>query len=440
VLDRQSHGVGSRQAAWHHRAVIVPDPGDLQDLVRDLHRQATPWAPAGLGTRLDWGAPLQPGCTVLSAARLSGIREHNPGDFVVRVGAGTPLLELQAELARHQQWLAVDLPPATMAAHNAGHSDNADSAENSASAGGSIGGLVARGLAGGYRQRYLGIRDQLIGIAILRADGVAARAGGKVVKNVAGYDLMRLFTASWGSLGLITELTLRTMPLPPVRAALLLRGPATALIERVALLLRSGLSPERLDLWSPALAAAAGLEAVPHLLLALGSVSHASLEAQIAVGRTAAGPLPCSTLEAETLAALLSGSRPEAGASRSAADPAAWLLRLAVTPSRAAELIDHPDLAGIAINQAAASGLATAWAAADSLTIAQVLELRRLCIGLGGHLTVLRQPASGINAWEDAPSRPLIEAVKARFDPLGQLAPGRLPGVARPQRAGAPAC
>lgn len=407
--------------------MIVPDPGDLQDLVRDLHRQATPWVPAGLGTRLDWGAPLQT-CVVLSAARLRGITEHNPGDFVVRVEAGTPLLELQAELARHRQWLAVDPPPATAAPADTGAND-----------GGSIGGLVARGLAGGYRQRYLGIRDQLIGIRIIRADGVAARAGGKVVKNVAGYDLMRLFTGSWGSLGLITELTLRTMPLPQVRGALLLRGPATKLIEQVAVLLRSGLSPERLDLWSPVLATAAGLAAEPHLLIALGSVSPSSLDAQIGVGRSAAGPLPCTTLDAEALAALLSDTRPEASASRSAADPAAWLLRLAVTPSRGADLIDHPAAGSMAIDLAAASGLATAWAAANALTAPQVQELRRHCSGLGGHLTVLRQPAGSINAWEDAPSRPLIEAVKARFDPLGQLAPGRLPGVARPQVAGAPA-
>ncbi|MFM8660473.1 MAG: FAD-binding oxidoreductase [Cyanobium sp.] len=409
--------------------MICPEPSELQELVRDLHRQATPWLPAGSGSRLAWGAAVQAGPgqsepLVLSTARLNRILSFSPEDFTVTVQAGTPLVALQQELAHHRQWLALDWPWGS---------------RPDGRASGSVGGLVARGLAGGYRQRYLGIRDQLIGIRILRADGVAARAGGKVVKNVAGYDLMRLFTASWGSLGLITELTLRTMPLPPVRAALLLRGPATALIERVALLLRSGLSPERLDLWSPALAAAAGLEEAPHLLIALGSVSLASLEAQIAVGRSAAGPLACTTLEAEALASLLSRTRPEAGASRSAADPAAWLLRLAVTPSRAAELIDYPDLAGIAINQAAASGLATAWAAANALTIAQVLELRRLCIELGGHLTVLRQPASGINAWEDAPSRPLIEAVKARFDPLGQLAPGRLPGVARPQRAGAPA-
>ncbi len=89
---------------------------------------------------------------------------------------------------------------------------------------GSIGGLVARGLAGGYRQRYLGVRDQLIGIALLRADGTAARAGGKVVKNVAGYDLMRPLCGSWGSLGLITAVTLRTQPIPPQRRGLRLHG------------------------------------------------------------------------------------------------------------------------------------------------------------------------------------------------------------------------
>jgi glycolate oxidase FAD binding subunit len=79
---------------------------------------------------------------------------------------------------------------------------------------------VARGLAGGLRQRYLGVRDQLIGIELLRADGTRARAGGKVVKNVAGYDLMRLLTGSWGSLALITAVTLRTQPQPPERRCL----------------------------------------------------------------------------------------------------------------------------------------------------------------------------------------------------------------------------
>ncbi len=172
--------------------MISPEPSELQELVRDLHQQASPWCPAGLGSRLHWGPPAQAG-DYISTAKLDRIVEHSAGDFTVTVEAGMPLAALQAELGATNQWLAVDAP------WGSGHA-------------GSVGGLVARGLAGGLRQRYLGIRDQLIGIEVLRTDGTTAQAGGSVVKNVAGYDLMRLFCGSWGSLGLITKLTLRTFP------------------------------------------------------------------------------------------------------------------------------------------------------------------------------------------------------------------------------------
>jgi glycolate oxidase FAD binding subunit len=110
-------------------------------------------------------------------------------------------------------------------------------------------------MAGGLRQRYLGVRDQLIGLALLRADGTAAKAGGKVVKNVAGYDLMRLFTGSWGSLGLITELTLRTFPRPLRRRGLLLQGALPALEQLRRHCLGSALMPELIDWMNFSLAA-----------------------------------------------------------------------------------------------------------------------------------------------------------------------------------------
>jgi len=417
--------------------VFQPDAGDLQDLVQDLHRQGTPWLPAGLGSRLDWGAPVRQPCTVVSTAGLRGIREHNRGDFTLTVAAGTPLVEIREALAPHRQWLAVDAPFVTPGA-----------------AQGSIGGLVARGLAGGYRQRYLGVRDQLIGIRILRSDGVAANAGGKVVKNVAGYDLMRLFAGSWGSLGLITAVTLRTMPLPQHRAGLLLRGPLETLVEQVGVLLRSGLSPERIDLWSATLAAAAGLGGEPVLLLGLASVNAACLEEQLD-GLASAPDIRRQRCQSGELEALLAAARlpaqpaanhpqdgPSAGglATRvGGTDPAAWLLRLGVTPTRIGELLKLEELADLPVDLAAGSGLGMAWGTATALTAARVEALRRHCRAMGGHLAVLRQPpatdpgsTSPIPAWEDAPSRALIELVKARFDPKLQLAPGRLPGVARP--------
>jgi len=397
-------------------AILQPQATELAALVQALHAEARPWLPAGQASRLGWGAAVAPACTVVSSKALNRILEHNPGDFTIRVEAGTPLETVQQALAEQGQWLAVDRPWGS-----------------GALGGGSIGGLVARGLTGGYRQRYLGIRDQLIGIGLMRADGVSAKAGGQVVKNVAGYDLMRLFTGSWGSLGLITEVTLRTMPLPPRRSGLLVQGPLSQLTPLGEWLLNSSLTPERIDWWSPALAAAAGLAPLPLLLLGLASVDALTMAAQ-QTAIAAQTDLACEVLTAERLGELL------AVAGGGEAPPPAWLLRPGVNPAQAPALLAAPELRGIALELGAGSGLGVAWAGAPgdsraaqgTLNPDEVASLRRRCLALGGHLTILSQPeGSLLNAWEDAPSRPLIERIKDQFDGLGQLAPGRLPGVAR---------
>mgnify|MGYP002654402294 CR=1 FL=1 len=389
--------------------MITPEPRELQELVRELHRRSAPWLPAGLGTRLHWGPPVQPAPdenqpTVVSTARLNRVLEHNPGDFTITVEAGTPLQAVQEALARHRQWLAVDWPWG-------GRASGAGS--------GSVGGLVARGLAGGYRQRYLGIRDQLIGISLLRTDGIAARAGGKVVKNVAGYDLMRLLCGSWGSLALITDVTLRTLPVPPERRGLWLEGPLPDLVRLSRWLLNSSLSPERVEWLRMA-------DAAPGVLVSLASISPQTLEEQVTCIAGKAQEHGCSSqaLSPEEVLVRLDQGR---GSGR-ATD---WLLRLGVRPDRGADLLEEQALAGIPVVLGAASGLAMAWADARCMPAYRVESLRRRCQELGGFLTVLCQPAeSSIPAWLDAPSRPLIEAVKRQFDPRQQLGRGRLPGVA----------
>ena len=207
--------------------LLTPDRGDLAEQIREFHRQASPWVPAGLGNHLHWGPPLPQPSPALSCTNLNRIIEHAVEDFTVTVEAGLPLADLQAALAEKNQWLAID-PPLAGAS--------------------SIGGLVARGLSGRLRHRYLNLRDQIIGISLLRADGTGAKAGGRVVKNVAGYDLMRLFCGSWGSLGLITELSLRTQPIPPLRQLLRAEGGAAGLQQlRQQLLLQSPLALELLE-------------------------------------------------------------------------------------------------------------------------------------------------------------------------------------------------
>jgi glycolate oxidase FAD binding subunit len=384
---------------------MTPEPSELQELVRTLHQQATTWLPAGLGSRLDWGPPVSPGSAVVSCQKLNQILEHSPGDFTVRVQAGTPLVELQEALAHHRQWLAVDAPW--------GQSSQ-----------GSVGGLVARGLAGGFRQRYMGVRDQVIGISLLRADGTAAKAGGQVVKNVAGYDLMRLLAGSWGSLALITEINLRTLPIPPERRGLWISGELEGLSALSQWLLTSSLSPERVD-WQRQGAGPWGL------LISLASISSPTLAEQIHClqTKTAEFGLEAQALERDALEAFETEGR---GPRQSTPNPA-WLLRLGVKPSGITELLralSQPNLDALGVVLSAGSGLGYAWASAADLPSYKAEDLRRFCHQLGGYLTVLKQPAeTALPAWLDAPARPMALAIKRQFDPKQQLARGRLPGV-----------
>ena len=392
--------------------VLAPQTqAELQQLVRQLHADAAPWLPSGLGSRLDWGPAVAPGSAVVSVRHMSGIQEHNPGDFTLTVAAGTPLGEVQTALAQQRQWLTLDLPWGAAQT--------------------SIGGVIARGLAGGYRQRAMGVRDQLLGIQLMRSDGVLARAGGRVVKNVAGYDLMRLLTGSWGALALITEVTLRTQPLPPQRRVLLVQDTLASLQTLSRWIRGSSLSPERLDLWSAPLAATAGREPLPLLLLSLASIDATTLEEQIAcIAERAPGLQVVDDAEATKLLAA------ERGLDRQGDGVQAdWLLRLGVPPALADVLLLAPELKDVPVQLAAGSGIGDGWATAQALPRHRVEALRRRCQALGGFLTVLRQPTPAVGvpplpAWLDASSRPLIEAVKREFDPRQVLARGRLPGVA----------
>ena len=136
----------------------------------------------------------------LSSANLAGVIDHVPADLTVTVGAGTRIADLAAALARAGQFLPLDPP----------HADEA-----------TIGGVIAANSNGFWRARYGGARDLLIGTRTALADGTVARAGGRVVKNVAGYDLDKLLVGSFGTLGVIVEVTLKVLPVPAASDGLL---------------------------------------------------------------------------------------------------------------------------------------------------------------------------------------------------------------------------
>ena len=194
--------------------------------------------PRGSGTSVSWGVPPSRLDLVIDTLRLDQVLEHAAGDLVVRAQAGVTMRQLAGVLATARQQLALDVPPGT-----GGGQDGSPT----------VGGLLATGSAGPRRLRYGTPRDLLIGITVIRPDGTVTKSGGKVVKNVAGYDLGKLYAGSLGTLGLITEAIFRLHPLPAA-AAFVTAGYAdtAAAAQGVAAAAGSELAPVAIEIDRPA--------------------------------------------------------------------------------------------------------------------------------------------------------------------------------------------
>jgi glycolate oxidase FAD binding subunit len=206
-----------------------PSLPELADFIQTCYHQRQKLRIVGNGSKQHWGQTLGEERILVSPRELPVMFEHSSDDLVVTVSANMSYGELQSRLERSKQFLAIAPLYDAQA---------------------SIGGIIATGITGSIRHRYGGVRDMVLGIEFIRADGVIAKAGGKVVKNVAGYDLMKLLTGSWGSLALITRVTLRLYPLPATYQLVQVSGTAHQIGEFTASLLRSGLTPTIVDLWS----------------------------------------------------------------------------------------------------------------------------------------------------------------------------------------------
>ncbi len=181
---------------------------------------------AGGGTRSGWGRPIG-GAEELSTRGLDEIVEHSPGDFTAVLGAGVPVARAQAQFAEAGQMLGLDPPPAP---------------------GATIGGLVATADSGPRRHHYGPPRDLVIGATVALPDGTVAKAGGKVIKNVAGYDLPKVMSGAFGTLGVIVEVAVRLHPLPEATAtARLQSGDPDELARAAAELAHRPLELDSLD-------------------------------------------------------------------------------------------------------------------------------------------------------------------------------------------------
>lgn len=182
--------------------------------------------PCGSGSKLTWGGLGEGVNLVVSTQRLNQVIEHAVGDLTVTVEAGMKFADLQQILAESGQFLAFD--PA--------YPEHA-----------TMGGIVATADTGSWRQGYGGVRDRLIGFSFVRTDGQIAKAGGRVVKNVAGYDLMKLFIGSYGTLGIISQVTFRLYPFPPDSRTVILTGKLENIAQATQILLTSALTPTACD-------------------------------------------------------------------------------------------------------------------------------------------------------------------------------------------------
>jgi glycolate oxidase FAD binding subunit len=389
-----------------HDGITILTPANTEELaaiLRSANAESLTVEPTGGRTKLTWGSRVTPRLQ-LSTTRLSDIREHVWQDMTATVAAGTSWSAMQRELARHNQRVALDpvFP------------DRA-----------TVGGVIATNDSGVLRRRYGSLRDLVLGMTIVLADGTIARSGGKVVKNVAGYDLPKLLTGSFGTLGIITEVTFRLHPLPAATLSLTARS---ASITQLA------------DLMHRVIAAPLSLEAMQLRNEPRGSAEDTAFALDI---QLASEPSALTNQEQQlrdlAQSSALTPSEKNIWSAREHlfAVPDATVLKVSSLPSKlaaivgAAAMLDtQPDTRAHCI--AEPTGIATVAFSATPENLAILTEdLRSRLRAHGGGAVLLRRgllPHS-IDSWGDPPPAiELMRAIKREFDPNRILNPGRFVG------------
>lgn len=378
-----------------------PSPEQLAAALQICAAARAAVAPRGGGTAMAIGNPPREIHIVTETTRLDRVIDHDHANLTVTAQSGVTLSALQALLASKNQFVPIDPPFADRA---------------------TIGAVAAANLNGPRRGSYGSVRDLVIGMKVALIDGAHIKAGGKVVKNVAGYDMCKLFVGSLGTLGIITELTLRVAPLPETAATFLAAGTLAQCRQLSEALFDAPLLPASVFL----------------------SNDGATDRWQLAVWCDGFEETTKRHLrELNTLAARLGvGSEILAGDSHQAfwrersdfpLQPNRLVFRSTVPRARLYELL--PPIhhwGGAAILCDLATG--TVWVACEAKksAVARFAELTSLAQPRGGYAVIFAAPAAlkrGLEVWGPAPEAfSLMREIKRRFDPDGLLNPGRFVG------------
>ncbi len=395
---------------------------DVRAIVADALASKTPLEIAGNGSKREIGRPVDLNY-VLSTARLSGVSLYEPDELVLRAGPGTPMKQLRLQLEQHGQMLAFE--PPDYGPLLGGAADE-----------GTIGGIVAGNLAGPRRVKAGAARDHFLGVVAVSGRGEVFKSGGRVMKNVTGYDLCKLMAGSWGTLGVMTEVTVKVLPAPEkTRTVLVSCADATTAIGAMT---RALSSPHDVSAaaWLPAPAAArSGVSYVSAAHEALVAVRIEGIGSSVDARGIALRDELSEFGEIEELHThnsvrlwdeirdvRLLGEDPDNG------DDAIW--RISVPPAAAPGLLERLGT-GMELEAFVDWGGGLIWARVSGMMDAGSYVIRRAMVTTGGHALLVRarhdqRIVEPVFHPEAAGVERLTRNIKEAFDPGGILNPGRM--------------